>query len=336
MVEKEKKQREEEESKEEVSAGNTANQVSANRSDEKEQEEKSPPSADDLDPSRTPPKPEGDEEDFAAMMADYEDTLKDLEEGEIVKGVIVAVTEDEVLVDVGYKSEGSININEFPDPSALEVGQEVEVYLDKKEDQDGVVVLSKEKADFFGKWEQIKDYYENDQVITGKILDVVKGGLAVDIGVRAFLPASQVSLRPTKDLEQHIGKSMDFKVVKLNKRRRNIVLSHKVILAEAREEMKKKLVETLKEGQVVEGEVKNITDFGAFVDIGGLDGLLHLTDLSWGRINHPSIGSPFHGQHSNIYTGHSHDGYFRSTLLDSLRIRSRNTDNRCLWFKNQL
>jgi small subunit ribosomal protein S1 len=214
--------------------------------------------------------------------------LKDLEEGEVVKGVIVSINNDEVLVDVGYKSEGSISTREFPDPSALKVGQEIEVYLDKKEDQDGVVVLSKEKADFYTKWDKIKEYYENDQKITGKILEVVKGGLSVDIGVRAFLPASQVALRPIKDLESMVGQTIEFKIVKLNKRRRNIVLSRKVILAEAREELKKQLVNGLQEGQTVEGEVKNITDFGAFVDIGGLDGLLHLTDLTWGRITHPS------------------------------------------------
>lgn len=218
----------------------------------------------------------------------YEQSLRKLEEGEIVVGTIVAITGDDILVDVGYKSEGTISLREFADPASLKVGDQVEVFLEKKEDQDGVIVLSKEKADFYKTWNLIRDVFERGETIEGRIIEHVKGGLSVDIGVRAFLPASQIALRPIKDLDSLIGQTFPMKIIKLNKRRRNIVLSRKAVLAEERERLRNDLIHTLEVGTACEGEVKNITDFGAFVDIGGMDGLLHITDISWGRIKHPS------------------------------------------------
>jgi small subunit ribosomal protein S1 len=232
-----------------------------------------------------PSKPNDGEMSFSEL---YEKSLKKLEEGEIVNGTIVAITGDEILVDVGYKSEGTISLREFPDPKSLKVGDQIEVLLEKKEDQDGVIVLSKEKADFYKTWDQIYDLFERSETVQGKVIELVKGGLSVDIGVRAFLPASQVGLRPIKELNSLIGQTLPMKIIKLNKRRRNIVLSRKAVLVEEREKLRSELIKTIDVGQVVEGEVKNITDFGAFVDIGGMDGLLHITDITWGRIKHPS------------------------------------------------
>ncbi|MBD3372432.1 MAG: 30S ribosomal protein S1 [Candidatus Coatesbacteria bacterium] len=221
------------------------------------------------------------------LMAVYEDTLAELQEGEIVQGVVVAVNPDEILVDVGYKSEGPIARKEFGN-TEINVGDEVEVFLEKKEDQDGIIVLSKEKADFARTWAKIKEAYENDLVIEGRVVSRIKGGLEVDIGARGFLPASQVALRPVRNLEACVGDLFEMKVIKINRRRRNIVLSRKAVLQERRSKMKEELVKELEEGQIREGEVKNITDFGAFIDLGGIDGLLHITDMTWGRISHPS------------------------------------------------
>jgi len=232
-----------------------------------------------------PSKPNDGEMSFSEL---YESSLKKLEEGEIVNGTIVAITGDEILVDVGYKSEGTISLREFPDPKSLKVGDQIEVLLEKKEDQDGVIVLSKEKADFYKTWDQIYDLFERAETVQGKVIELVKGGLSVDIGVRAFLPASQVGLRPIKELNSLIGQTLPMKIIKLNKRRRNIVLSRKAVLVEEREKLRSELIKTIDVGQTCEGEVKNITDFGAFVDIGGMDGLLHITDITWGRIKHPS------------------------------------------------
>ncbi|HUT99193.1 MAG TPA: 30S ribosomal protein S1 [bacterium] len=243
-----------------------------------------PPSAEDE------PAPEGELSDDATMdelMAAYEDTLADLKEGDVVRGVVVSISGDEILVDVGYKSEGPIDRKEFGPDAQIEVGDEVDVYLEKKEDQDGIIVLSKEKADFARTWEKIRTAFEDEEVIEGKVVARIKGGLEVDIGARGFLPASQVALRPVRDLESLVGKQLEMRILKINRRRRNIVLSRKVVLQERREKLKEELVSELEEGQIREGEVKNITDFGAFIDLGGIDGLLHITDMSWGRISHP-------------------------------------------------
>jgi small subunit ribosomal protein S1 len=236
---------------------------------------------------------QGDAEAFNAAEFEeqaglYEDSFRDIEENEIVTGTVVAVTDDEVLVDIGYKSEGTIDLSEFAEEGSVAVGDRVEVYLEKKEDQDGVIVLSKEKADFYRAWDQVRDVYETGGDIEGRIVNRVRGGFIVDIGVKAFLPASQLDLRPVRDFEPYIGESFRMKIIKVNKRRRNIVLSRKSLLLEEREEKRKRLLETIEVGVVLEGEVKNITDFGAFVDLDGLDGLLHITDLSRGRVNHPS------------------------------------------------
>lgn len=218
----------------------------------------------------------------------YAETLQDFSEGEVVRGTVVEIGADRVLVDIGYKSEGVVPIDEFPDPASVTVGDVFDVYIDQPEDENGMPVLSKIKADRIKNWTHIQRVYEEDGVITGKIVRRVKGGLKVDIGIDAFMPASQLTWRPTGDLERYIGETMDLKIIKLTKRRRNVVVSRRKLLEELRADEKSKLLATLKEGQVIRGEVKNITDFGAFVDVGGIDGLLHVTDMSWGRVKHPS------------------------------------------------
>jgi len=234
-----------------------------------------------------------DEEDPEKMLEVYDETLRDFEEGEIVKGVVVKIDRDEVMVDVGYKSEGYIPLSEFgtmPDGTPkVKVGDPVDVYLLRKEDQDGLVVLSKEIADQKIVWDRIAEAHERGEVVQGKIVRRIKGGLKVEIGnVKAFLPASQVELRPVQNFDRYIGKTLDMKVIKLSKRRRNIVLSRRVILEEEREAKRQATLATLEVGQIREGFVKNITQFGAFIDLGGVDGLLHKSDMSWGRVNHPS------------------------------------------------
>jgi len=227
------------------------------------------------------------------LLEAYDETLRDFEEGEIVKGVVIKIDRDEVMIDVGYKSEGYIPISEFgtnPDGTPrVKVGDVVDVYLLRKEDQDGLIVLSKEIADQKIVWDRIAEAHERGDSIHGRITKRIKGGLKVEIdNVKAFLPASQVELRPVQNFDKYIGKTLDMKVIKLSKRRRNIVLSRRVILEEERESKRQATLSTLEVGQVREGIVKNITQFGAFIDLGGVDGLLHKSDMSWGRVNHPS------------------------------------------------
>jgi len=230
--------------------------------------------------------PAGGQEELEHL---YRQSLQDLEEGEVVRGHIVAVRETEVLVDVGYKSEGTIPIEEFQRSGIVpKAGEEIEVYLEMKEDSEGLIVLSKEKADKIKVWDVITRAYEKGSPIEGKVIEVVKGGLAVDVGVKAFLPGSQVDLRPVKNLVSMIGQPIRARVIKLNRRRGNVVLSRRVVLEEEREEKRKHTLAVLQEGMVLPGVVKNITDYGAFIDLGGIDGLLHITDMSWGRIGHPS------------------------------------------------
>src|SRR5881398_993150 len=213
----------------------------------------------------------------------------EFEEGEVVRGRVVHVGTSEVLVDVGYKSEGAIPIEEFHRHGALpKVGEEIEVYLEAKEDSEGLIVLSKDKADKIKVWDAITQAYEKGQPVEGRVVEVVKGGLAVDVGVKAFLPGSQVDLRPVKNLASMVGQQIRAKFIKLNRRRGNVVLSRRTVLEEEREEKKKHTLEVLNEGMVLTGTVKNITDYGAFIDLGGIDGLLHVTDMSWGRVGHPS------------------------------------------------
>ena len=221
----------------------------------------------------------------------YEQSMNEIQEGEVARGTIVAVENDYVVVDIGYKSEGQIGINEFRDVDGVikaEVGQQVDVLLERAEDEDGTIILSKEKAAKIKVWDEISRVYNDDGMIHGTIVGRVKGGMSVDIGVNAFLPGSQVDLRPVRNLDSLIGQEFDFKILKFNKKRANIVLSRRVLLEEEREHKKEKTLKVLEEGQVMEGVVKNITDYGVFVDLGGIDGLLHITDMSWGRVGHPS------------------------------------------------
>jgi small subunit ribosomal protein S1 len=232
------------------------------------------------------------EESFAAL---FEESLKkeDLKEGDIVKGRVIAIHKDNVIVDIGYKSEGAIPLQEFVNQEGqvgVKVGDEVDVFLESRENEDGLCVLSKEKADRLKVWDEISAACERDELIEGTISARVKGGLSVTIrgGVKAFLPGSQVDLRPVRNLDAYIGKQARFKVIKFNKKRGNIVLSRRVLLEKERAELKEQTLDKLKEGQIVEGIVKNLTEYGAFIDLGGIDGLLHITDMSWGRVTHPS------------------------------------------------
>ena len=214
-------------------------------------------------------------------------------EGEIVKGTVVAVQRDNVVIDIGGKSEGMIPLNEFNDAAGVanvKAGDVIDVYIESRENDDGLVTLSKEKADKMKVWDEISSACERDELIEGTISQRVKGGLSVTIrgGVKAFLPGSQVDLRPIRNLDKLIGQTYQFKVIKFNKKRGNIVLSRRVLLEKERDQIKTKTLETLEEGKVVKGVIKNITEYGAFVDLGGIDGLLHITDMSWGRVNHPS------------------------------------------------
>ena len=234
-------------------------------------------------------RPVEQDENFEQMMLQYEATLKIIKEGEIVKGTIIQVRDSDVQVNVGFKSEGFLSLSQFGGAENVKEGDEVDVFLESLEDENGLVVLSKEKADFLKVWDQIKETYDAGGVIEGTIDRRIKGGLVVKlVGVDAFLPGSQVALRQVPDLEALIGQNFEFKIIKLNKRRRNIVISRRVVLEEERNKLKAALIEELEKGQVRTGTVKNITDFGAFVDLGGIDGLLHLTDMSWGRVSHPS------------------------------------------------
>jgi small subunit ribosomal protein S1 len=234
------------------------------------------------------PRKEGEHDAAEDRMEDwYKEELAEFEEGEVVRGRVVQVRDTEVLVDVGYKSEGSIPIEEFRGvpPNA---GDEIEVYLEAKEDSEGLIVLSKDKADKIKVWDAVSRAHEKGTPVEGKVVEVVKGGLAVDVGVKAFLPGSQVDLRPVKNLASMLGQTIRAKVIKLNRRRGNVVLSRRAVLEEERDEKKKHTLEVLQEGMALTGTVKNITDYGAFVDLGGIDGLLHVTDMSWGRVGHPS------------------------------------------------
>ncbi len=213
----------------------------------------------------------------------FGESMKNFREGEVVQ-----IGEDRVLVDIGYKSEGMVPISEFPLPAELSVGDNFDFYIDEPENEQGMPVLSKMKADRIKNWEHVQAVYEADGVIEGVITRRVKGGLKVDVGIDAFMPASQLTFRPTGDLEKYIGRKMEVKIIKLTKRRRNVVVSRRKLLEEQRAGEKANLLEKIGVGVILQGEVKNITDFGAFVDVGGIDGLLHVTDMSWGRVKHPS------------------------------------------------
>src|SRR4026208_1106476 len=235
-----------------------------------------------------------DEDDYSQdelerMMDLYQGSLASIDEGEIVKAKVQSVRDNVVVLDIGFKSEGPIPLKEFKDMPALKPGDEVEVLLEHLEDQEGSVVLSKKKADFMRVWERIRVAYENDEPVRGALIKKIKGGGVVDLmGVDACLPGSQIALRRVPNVDELLGQTFDFKIIKLNKRRRNIVVSRRVILEQERAGKREKLMKELQKDQVRKGVVKNITDFGAFIDLGGVDGLLHITDMSYGRIQHPS------------------------------------------------
>ncbi|HEY0997218.1 MAG TPA: 30S ribosomal protein S1 [Gemmatimonadaceae bacterium] len=227
--------------------------------------------------------------EYERMMELYNGTLASIDEGEIVKSRVLEIRDNMVVLDIGFKSEGSVPLEEFKDLPDLKPGDEVEVLLEHLEDQEGSVVLSKKKADFMRVWERIRQAYENDQPVEGTLVKKIKGGVVVDLmGVDAFLPGSQIALRRVPNIDELLGQKFEFKIIKLNKRRRNIVVSRRVILETERAGKREKLMKELQKDQVRKGTVKNITDFGAFIDLGGVDGLLHITDMSWGRIQHPS------------------------------------------------
>ncbi len=235
-----------------------------------------------------------DEDDYSAdeleaMMEMYNGTMASIEEGEIVKSKVLEIRDNMVVLDIGFKSEGTIPLEEFKDLPNLKPGDEIEVLLEHLEDQEGSVVLSKKKADFMRVWERIRVAYENDEPVFGTLTKKIKGGVVVDLmGVDAFLPGSQIALRRVPNVDELLGQNFEFKIIKLNKRRRNIVVSRRVILEQERAGKRERLMKDLQKDQVRKGIVKNITDFGAFIDLGGVDGLLHITDMSYGRITHPS------------------------------------------------
>lgn len=228
-------------------------------------------------------------EEYAEMEEMYEGSLTEIKEGEIVEGKVIRISPIGVAVDIGFKSEGIIPSDEFDDLEALNPGEMIEVYLEAVEGEDGNLKISKKKADFLKIWEDVKKYHDEQTIVKGKCLRRVKGGIVVDmLGIDAFLPGSQIDVYPIRDFDSLIGQSLEFKIVKLNEQRKNIVLSRKIILERDLNERKEKTLKEIEVGQVREATVKNITDFGVFVDINGLDGLIYITDLSWGRVNHPS------------------------------------------------
>jgi small subunit ribosomal protein S1 len=232
-----------------------------------------------------------DPQEYARLLDLYDNSFRNIAEGEVVKGTVLKVTPSEVIVDVGYKSEGIIPVDEFVDETgqiSVQPGDTVDVLLERTEDREGYVVLSREKAEKMKIWDEVEKAYAEKKVVIGRVIERIKGGLAVDIGVRAFLPGSQIDVRPVRNLDALRGQELRMRVIKVNKKRGNIVLSRKVLLEEENAEKKKHTLDTLAEGKVLRGVVKNITDYGAFIDLGGIDGLLHITDMSWGRVSHPS------------------------------------------------
>ena len=230
-------------------------------------------------------------EEYEQLLKLYEGSFRNIAEGEVIKGTVLKVSSSDVVVDVGYKSEGMISVQEFLDEQGqctVQPGDTVDVLLERTEDRDGHVVLSREKAEKMKIWDEVEKAYEERKVVLGRVIERIKGGLAVDIGVRAFLPGSQVDVRPVRNLDALRGQELRMRVIKVNKKRGNIVLSRKVLLEDENAEKKKHTLATLEEGKVLRGVVKNITDYGAFIDLGGIDGLLHVTDMSWGRAAHPS------------------------------------------------
>ena len=228
------------------------------------------------------------EAERAKLEAQYADTFNQVNQGEIIEGTVVSINNKDVVLNVGFKSDGLVSLSEFRDLPELKVGDKVDVFVESQEDANGQLVLSRKRAKTQKSWEAINEALENDAIITGFVKSRTKGGLIVDIkGVEAFLPGSQIDIKPIRDYDVYVGKTMEFKVVKINHEFKNVVVSHKVLIENDLENQKSEIVAKLEKGQVLEGTVKNITDFGVFIDLGGVDGLLHITDISWGRIEHP-------------------------------------------------
>jgi len=219
----------------------------------------------------------------------YLSSISEISENQVLTGRVIGMNDKDILIDIGFKSEGLIKRSEFPQNALPQIGDQIEVYLEYLEDRNGNLVLSKEKADFMRRWRDIREFYEKEKIFTCKIIRRIKGGMIVDIdGLQGFLPGSQIDVRPIKDFDQYLDQDLEVRVVKLNEARKNIVVSHKVIIEDSLKEKREELLADMEIGQIMEGRVKNITDFGVFIDLGGIDGLLHITDLSWGRVNHPS------------------------------------------------
>ncbi|MEQ8578263.1 MAG: 30S ribosomal protein S1 [Balneola sp.] len=237
------------------------------------------------------PSDEYTDDEFNEMMGMYENTLNQIEEKEIITGRVASVDDKYVVIDIGFKSEGIIAVNEFPNSvlESMAPGDEVDVFLDRVEDKDGQLILSRRKADILQAWEKIEASHESATIIEGYIKRRIKGGMVVDVfGIDAFLPGSQIDVRPVRDFDAYVGRTMEFQVVKLNMAAENVVVSHRALIESDLEEQREEILETIEAGQVLEGAVKNITDFGVFIDLGGVDGLLHITDLSWGRVDNPN------------------------------------------------
>lgn len=228
-------------------------------------------------------------EEYDQMLAEYDSTFSDISENEVVKGTIIAIRDGDVILDINYKSNGVISLSEFRESEEIDIGKQVDVYVERKEDENGQLVLSRRKARLLKTWEALKDSYHNDTIIKGTIVSKTKGGLIADVnGLETFLPGSQIDIKPIIDYDAYVGKTMEFKVVKINEAIKNAVVSHKALIESDLAEQRDQIIASLEKGQVLEGVVKNLTDFGAFMDLGGIDGLLYITDISWGRIGHPS------------------------------------------------
>ncbi|HJM46393.1 MAG TPA: S1 RNA-binding domain-containing protein, partial [Candidatus Marinimicrobia bacterium] len=230
-----------------------------------------------------------EEEIPAELQSKYLETLSDIDEQELVSGRVIGMTDNDIILDIGFKSEGIIHRSEFPQDKLPSIGDQIEVFLETLEDRKGNMVLSKTKADFLKCWKRIRTTYENNEIISCKILRRIKGGMVVDIGdIEAFLPGSQIDIRPVRDFDLYLDKELEVRIVKFNEMRKNIVVSRKILLEDELKEQREHLFDQINIGDIIEGQVKNVTDFGVFIDLGGIDGLLHITDISWGRVNHPS------------------------------------------------
>ena len=267
--------------------------------EENEIEDNLPPAVDYLDPTlfkdiRTITKADLDSsvkqtEVSENIQDQYLGSISEISENQVLTGRVIGMNEKDILIDIGFKSEGLIDRSEFLQNALPQIGDKIEVYLEYLEDRNGNLVLSKEKADFMRRWRDIREFYEKEIIFTCKILRRIKGGMIVNIdGLQGFLPGSQIDVRPIKDFDQYLDQDLEVRVVKLNEARKNIVVSHKVIIEDSLKEKREELLADIEIGQIMDGRVKNITDFGVFIDLGGIDGLLHITDLSWGRVNHPS------------------------------------------------